>query len=142
MWTHRTIIIPYELINLAKEACIALTGSASEGLFNTLLYKDDPNVISHGISSGYIATEFADVLPCVSYEILEDGTEKETQTEGNISALLMKLADAKFEISIEELQIMFETLYISDEEGTTAMERLGLLFANETPINEPSDPII
>lgn len=141
-WQHRTMIIPIALAEPARSACMALTGSASEGLFTTLLYSKDNPEPTHAISSGYIAGEFADLLPCSSYEILEDGTEKETQTEGNISALLMKLADVNFEISIEELQVMLEMLYISDEECTTAMERLGLSFANETLITEPNDLII
>lgn len=141
-WQHRTLIIPIALAEPARAACMALTGSASEGLFTTLLYPEGGTEATHAISSGYIAGEFADLLPCSSYEILEDGTEKETQTEGNISAILMKLADAEFEISIEELQVMIEMLYVSDEEGTAAMKRLGLSVANETPITEPSDPII
>lgn len=140
MWTFRTIILPIALADQARNLCMALTGSASEGMFTTPLYTS--NTPTHMISSGYIATEFADILPCISYEILEDGTEKETQTEGNISALLMKLGNVDFEISIEELQTMIDLLYVSDEEGTVAMERLGLSFANNTPINEPSDPII
>lgn len=141
-WKHRTLILPYELVDIAKAACIALTGSASEGLFSVPLYKKGSLVTEtpdYAISSGYIAGEFADALPCVSYEILEDGSEKETKTEGNIAILLMKLADAEFEISIEELQALLEQLYISDEEGYIAVNRLGLSFSVDS---HSIDPII
>ena len=62
-WQHRTIITPMALAEPARAACMALTGSASEGLFTTTLYSTEADA-THAISSGYIAGELADLLPC------------------------------------------------------------------------------
>ena len=57
MWTHRTIILPLELADTARDLCMALTGSVTEGMFTTLLYPEGgaEATPTHAISSGYIA---------------------------------------------------------------------------------------
>ena len=77
-WTYRTLILPIALAEPARAACMALTGSASEGLFITPLYSEGTTEPTHAISSGYIAGEFADLLPCGDHA-------------GNVPALLAML---------------------------------------------------
>ena len=86
-WKHRTIIVPIDLAEPARAACMALTGSASEGLFTTPLYSAESDA-THAISSGYIAGEFADLLPC-------------GDQPGNIEALLATLKSVEFPITLE-----------------------------------------
>lgn len=116
-WQHRTIITPIALAEPARAACMALTGSASEGLFTTPLYpaeSDEPTQsATHAISSGYIAGEFADLLPC-------------GDQPGNAEALLAMLEDVGFPITIDELDGMLSMIDISKEEPYAAMARLGL----------------
>ena len=114
-WTHRTIITPIALAEPARAACMALTGSASEGLFTTLLYSTEADA-THAISSGYIAGEFADLLPC-------------GDQPGNAEALLAMLEDVEFPITIDELDGMLSMIDISEESAYAAMARLGLLLA-------------
>lgn len=116
-WQHRTIITPIALAEPARSACMALTGSASEGLFTTLLYPtEDGTEATHAISSGYIAGEFADLLPC-------------GDQPGNAEALLALLEDVEFPITIDELDGMLAMIDISEEEPYAAMARLGLSLA-------------
>ena len=103
---------------------MALTGSASEGLFTTLLYPDGGTEPTHAISSGYIAGEFADLLPC-------------GDSPGNQAALLAMLEGVEFPISAEELTGMLAMIDISEEDGPAALARLGLSL-NE-PIEEPNE---
>lgn len=113
-WQHRTIITPIALAEPARAACMALTGSASEGLFTTLLYPAEGGTEpTHVISSGYIAGEFADLLPC------GDRT-------WNTETLLAMLEGVEFPITNEELAGMLAMIDISDEDADTAMARLGL----------------
>ena len=121
-WTHRTMILPIALAEPARAACMAVTGSASEGLFRTLLYSEGNPEPTHTISSGYIAGEFADLLPCGS-------------DPGNVPALLAMLEEVDFPISAEELTGMLAMIDISDEPAEVALARLGLSL-NE-PIEEP-----
>lgn len=110
-WTFRTIILPVTLADTARDLCMALTGSASEGMFTTPLYTGD--IHTHSISSGYIATEFAEVLPC--------GGEG-----GNIEALMNLLSAVGTEVPAEQLEQLLSIIDISEEEAYVAIDRLGL----------------
>lgn len=112
-WQHRTLITPIALAEPARAACMALTGSASEGLFTTLLYPEVGTEVTHAISSGYIAGEFADLLPC-------------GDSPGNQAALLAMLEGVEFLITPEELAGMLTHIDISEESADEAMARLGL----------------
>ena len=114
-WKHRTIIVPIDLAEPARAACMALTGSASEGLFTTPLYSTEETP-THVISSGYIAGEFADLLPC-------------GDQPGNAEALLATLEGVEFPITIDELAGMLAMIDISEEKPYAAMARLGLSLA-------------
>ena len=112
-WQHRTLITPIARAEPARAACMALTGSASEGLFMTLLYPEGGTEATHAISSGYIAGEFADLLPC-------------GDQPGNIEALLELLKSVEFPITTEELTQLLSMIDIYEEEAYVAIDRLGL----------------
>ena len=112
-WQHRTLIIPIALAEPARAACMALTGSASEGQFTTPLYPEGGTEPTHAISSGYIAGEFADLLPC-------------GDQPGNTEALLELLKSVEFPITTEELTQLLSIIDISEEEAYVAIDRLGL----------------
>ena len=132
-WQHRTLIIPIALAESARAACMALTGSASEGLFTTMLYPEGGTEATqsiadatHAISSGYIAGEFADLLPC-------------GDQPGNIEALLAMLEGVEFPSSAEDLAGMLAMIDISEESADEAMARLGLALEQpDSPELQPS----
>ena len=125
-WQHRTLIIPVALAEPARAACMALTGSASEGLFTTLLYPEGGTEPTHAISSGYIAGEFADLLPC-------------GDQPGNIEALQAMLEGVEFPITGEQLAGMLAMINISEENADEALARLGLaLVQPNSPELQPS----
>ena len=115
-WQHRTLIVPIDLAEPARAACMALTGSASEGLFTTPLYTEGNPEPTHAISSGYIAGEYADLLPC-------------GDQPGNIEALMGLLEGVDFPITPEELAGMLAMIDISEESAYEALARLGLSLA-------------
>ena len=125
-WQHRTLIAPIALAEPARAACMALTGSASEGLFTVLLYPEGGTEATHAISSGYIAGEFADLLPC-------------GDQPGNTEALLAMLEGVEFPITTDELAGMLAVIDISDEAAEAAMGRLGLSLAHPQAPDEGED---
>ena len=125
-WQHRTMILPVALAEPARAACMALTGSASEGLFLRPVYSEVNPEPTHAISFGYIAGEFADLLPCGDHP-------------GNVPALLAMLDGVEFPISAEELTGVLAMIDISDEQGEVALARLGLsLVQPDSPELQPS----
>ena len=140
MWTFRTIILPIAIADIARNLCMALTGSASEGMFTTPLYTssaksgtagDAPTHsiadATHTISSGYIATEFAEVLPC--------GGEG-----GDVETLVGLLSSVGAEVPLEQLEQLLSMIDISEEEPHVALDRLGLSMSDglHEGIDEPS----
>ena len=111
MWTFRTIILPLALADQARDLCMALTGSASEGMFTTQLYTSDTP--THAISSGYIATEFAEMLPC-------------NGEGGNLKTLINLLSSVGTEVPPEQLEQLLSMIDISEEEAYVAIDRIGL----------------
>ena len=124
-WTHRTMITPIALAEPARQACMALTGSASEGLFTTMRYPEGSTEPTHAISSGYIAGELADLLPCGDHP-------------GNVPALLAMLEGVEFPITAEELAGMLAQIDISEEAAEVAMARLGLALVPDEDANADS----
>ena len=125
-WQHRTLLVPVALAEPARAACMALTGSASEGMFTTPLYSEGSTEATHAISSGYIAGEFAALLPC-------------GDQPGNIEALMAMLEGVDFPITFEELAGMLAMIDISDEAAEAAMARLGLSLAHPQAPDEGED---
>jgi hypothetical protein len=98
-------------------AMFDISEEAAEGLFTTLLAMlEGGTEATHAISSGYIAGEFADLLPC-------------GDQPGNAEALLAMLDGVEFPITIDELAGMLAMIDISEEEPYAAMARLGLSLA-------------
>ena len=124
MWTFRTIILPLELADQARGLCMALTGSAAEGMFTTPLYTGDAP--THTVSSGYIATEFAEMLPC-------DGEG------GDVDGLVAMLAGVGTEVPLEQLEQLLSMIDISEEEAYVAIDRLGLALELAAEIWEGDD---
>lgn len=125
-WQHRTIITPVALAEPARAACMAMAGSASEGMFTTPLYPESGTEATHAISSGYIAGEFADLLPC-------------GDQPGNVDALLAMLEGVEYPITTDELAGMLAMIDISEESADTAMARLGLSLAPPQAPDEGED---
>lgn len=125
-WTHRTMVTPIALAEPARAACMALTGSASEGLFITPLYSEGNPEPTHAISSGYIAGEFADLLPC-------------GDRPGNVPALLAMLEGVDFPIAPEELTGMLAMIDISEDPAEVALARLGLSLVPPQAPNEKTN---
>lgn len=122
-WQWRTMIIPVTLADTARAACMALTGSASEGLFVRILH-DGGGVATHAISSGYIAGEFADLLPL---DVLEGGDTVPTRIRpADTSTLAAMLTAADMEINAEALQAMLDSVIVLEGDAHAYLGHLSL----------------
>lgn len=122
-WQHRTLIIPIALAEPARAACMALTDSASEGLFVRMLH-DGGGVATHAISSGYIAGEFADLLPL---DTLADGDAAPTRTRpADTDTLAAMLSAVDMEIGAEALHTLLDSVIVMEGNAHAHMYRLGL----------------
>lgn len=110
-WIHKCIIVEESNVQLARQLCASLAGSAGDGMFTTALSTDSSLPPTHWISSGFISSEFIDLLSDV------DALNAVCQSEG---------LSAKFNIQRQDLVNLLESSSITEEEPLIALSRLGL----------------
>ena len=114
-WVHRCIIVEDSKVQLARQLCAALAGSAGDGMFTTALSSDSSLPATHWISSGFISSEFVDALS--NAEVLES-----TYQSTGLST--------EFNIQKQDLVDLLDTSSITEEEPLAALDRLGLKLVN------------
>lgn len=114
-WIHRCIIVEDSKVQLARQLCAALAGSAGDGMFTTALSLDSSLPATHWISSGFISSEF--VVALSDAEVLDSIC----QSTG---------LSTEFNIQKQDLVDLLDTSSITEEEPLAALERLGLKLVN------------
>lgn len=118
----RTIVIPAALQTKAQGLCAGLAGAAGDGMFTTGLSATGTAPATHYISSGPISDDMAALLPCTTVD-----AEGIATTAPGMPSAVPALA-AKVDITVTEQQInaLYASIDVSDQEPFQAMARLGL----------------
>lgn len=135
-YTHRTIIVPAAFQQLAQGLCeAAAEGDAGAGMFTTGLSPNGEEPATHYISSGGIATEFADILPLTmvtpSTEIGEPDVI--TTRPGNVAVVETMAAQAGITLPTGTIAALFAAIDVSEQGPFDAMARCGLKLVQEAP---------
>ena len=125
-WTHRTLIVPVDQVELARSLCAALAGPAGEGMFTTPLSPTGFFPATHYISAGLIEDNFADLLPLTSVSYAEDDTPSIETRPGDIDLIVQLAADAELPITEAEVSALLAAVDVSDQAAEDALARLGL----------------
>ena len=133
-WTHRTLIVPANQVELARSLCAALAGPAGEGMFNTPLSPTGLYPATHYISAGLIEEQFANLLPLTAVARAEDGTPTTSIRPGNAAFTAQLAADAGLPFMGEEISTLFASVDVSEQPAEEAFVRLGLQMIAEPEI--------
>lgn len=133
-WTHRTLIVPVDQVELARSLCAALAGPAGEGMFNTPLSSSGDLPATHYISAGLIEEQFADLLPLTSVSYAEDGTPSVETRPGNVALTTQLASAAGLPITEAEVSALLAAVDVSDSAAEDALARLGLKIIIEPEI--------
>lgn len=115
-----TLIVPAHLRDTAAALCEQIAGPAGAGMFITPLYSESSEP-SHYISTGWIADEFRDALPCT---VVTDEGEEMRPTDLGALADMADAAGVPFEQ--EQVEALLGQCYITTDPWRVAVERLGL----------------
>lgn len=126
MWTHRTLIVPANQVELARSLCAALAGPAGEGMFNTPLSATGLYPATHYISAGLIEEQFAAILPLTVVTYGEDGTSSVETRPGNVALTVQLAVDAELPITEAEVSALLAAVDVSEQSAEDALVRLGL----------------
>ena len=124
----RTIIIPAAVATNARALCKGLAGQAGDGMFTTGLSATGNAPATHYVSSGPISDEMAALLPCTSVTQV-DGKDVVTTTPGQPAAVPALAAKAGITTTLAQINALYASIDVSDQEPFAAMARLGLQIA-------------
>ena len=130
-WTHRTLIVPTNQVELARSLCAALAGPAGEGMFTTPLSPTGFFPATHYISSGYIFDDFAALLPLTTATQTVNGEREASTTEttrpGNVAFVEGLAAQAGITLPAGTIAALFDAIDVTELGPWEAMARLGLV---------------
>ena len=98
-YSHRTLIVPDNLVVFARELTLSIAGQSAENMWNTALSNTGELSITHWISSGMISNDFVGIIPFIEYD--SEGTEVKTKGQPDVCQYLA--SQAGFNTSIEEI---------------------------------------
>jgi hypothetical protein len=125
-WIYRTIVVPDSQVEFARQLTAAVAGSAGQGMYTTpLASTEEPTVTTYWISAGLISEEFAEMLPLMQFT--EEGWI--VVSEGNPEMVAEVSRSNGFEVTSEQVQELFSTSYVSQEDAFACMNALGLAIA-------------
>ena len=128
----RTLIIQADTADLAREIASTLSPAGS-GMWTTGLYSDGKPPATHYISTGYIGPEFAYMVPQQIYLQDESGAWQLVETlPGNPEAVTQACNANGLEVTLEQVQAIFDTADVTDQDPFVAMQRLGLTLVQES----------
>lgn len=128
VWVRRTIIVPVVHANFARDLCALLAGPSGAGMFYPMLHTD--GIHTHYINGpGYLSKEFTDLLPFTQYQAGGDPI----RTPGQPAIVAAMATALGMPTTAEQVQALFGATDITDEDGATAMARLGLSIPPESP---------
>lgn len=138
MWTHRTIIVDADQVELARSLCAALAGPAGEGMFSTPLSASGLFPATHYISAGLIEDKFAAILP-LDIPATED--TKAQRIPGQPEAVLVALPEGyEPKLTPAEVEALFAAIDVTEGDALARMQTLGLAMCQANS-EDPSEEI-
>jgi len=128
----RTLILPASVTPLAQQIAATLS-PAGAGMWTTGLAPTATDAPTHFISTGYIAPEFAHMVPEQTWEQGEDGAWVRISTAtGSPQAVTEACNAAGMEVTLAQVLAVFDAADVTEQEPFVAMARLGLVMAQTT----------
>jgi len=126
--THRCMIVPASHAEFARGMSSAIAKSSGDGMWTTPLSPTGLMPATHFISVGLIDTKFADLMPLTQYPF----DAEPIHTKGQISDIVHLAAQAGFDATAEQVQLLFDNCDCSEQMPHEALARVGLVLASES----------
>ncbi len=132
----RTMILAADTIDLARELAASF-GPGGSGMWLTPLSADGTEPATHFISSGYIPEAFAYMVPSQTWAMDENGNWVMVSSDPGNPQAVYEAATAQGVIcTLAEVEAVFNTADVTDEEPFAAMGRAGLKIV-QPPMEAP-----
>ena len=127
----RTFILPANVTPLAQEIAATLSPGGA-GMWTTGLSPTGAEPATHFVSTGFVAPEFAHMVPEQSWIQDEDGVWVQTGSNpGNPVAVYEACTAAGMTVTLEQVEAIFAVADVTEQEPFVAMGRMGLVIAQD-----------
>jgi hypothetical protein len=126
MTVDRCIIIPASAQANAQKLCAGLSPNGGQGMFIVGLSASGNAPATHYISAGPISSDMAALLPCKYVTVDAQGNQQITTTLGHPELVPALAAKAGITVTRAQIDALYASVDISDQEPFAAMARLGL----------------
>jgi hypothetical protein len=126
----RTLILSAAVTPLAQQIASTLS-PAGAGMWTTPLAPSTEGPATHYISTGYISSEFAHMVPCQAWVQDEGGAWVVAEvTPGSPEAVTQACNALGMAVTLAEVQAVFAGADVSAQEPFVAMGRMGLVMVS------------
>jgi hypothetical protein len=123
----RTLIVPAEDAILARKIADTIGGEGSHGMWETPLGPTTEGPITYYVSSGYIAPEFAYMVPCTTWALDDEQQWVIVDQEmGNPTAVCEACVAAGLDVTQDTINGLFERADVTAQDPWVAFARLGV----------------
>lgn len=123
----RTLIVPAPYVTTAQTIAAALD-SGGAGMWTTALASvDDPTVVTHYVSSGWISGAWEPYIPFHRWEYSDTETwNKIVVYAGDSEGLVTLCSTHNLSVTHEDITTLFTAADVTDSDPTTVFTRLGV----------------
>ncbi len=130
-WAFRTMIVPSDYQQFASTLASAVGGLAGEGMFIVGLSVDGSEPATNYVSSGYIGSDFAALLPLDTYTTEIDPQTGQpvvihTHKDGNPAAVAAAANQAGLPVTVQQVTNLFNASDVTEQDPFVAFARLNL----------------
>jgi hypothetical protein len=130
----RTLILPANITPLGQKIAATMLPDIVS-MWTTGLSPTGAEPATHFISTGFISSEFASMVPKQLWEIDKSGAwAKISNTPGNPVAVYETCKIAGMIVTLEEIEAAFAVADVTEQEPFTAMQRMGLMLVHSDPL--------
>lgn len=136
-YVFKTLIVDAQDVVLAREIAATLGKAGGEGMWLTGLSSDGQEPATHYVSTGYVSSELAALVPTAFYEQNEEGQWVQTDyIPGNASMVVAACvaADPPLEVTVEQVEAIYSRSDVTEQDPYIAFNRLGIQMV-QTPLN-------
>ena len=140
----RTLIVPADQAEIARTIAATLDPANCQGMFTTPLSPTGDEPATHYISSGYINSGFANLVPFTVWAQQNDPPEwvEVSHSPGHPAKTFELCAEAGLEYPLEDIEVMYASSDVTAEDPWVALGRIGLQIVQPVESAETNKAVV
>lgn len=140
MDVFRTMVVTADDAPLARQLAASIDPTHSDGMWTTALAAEgEPTVATHYVSTGFVSSAFASVLPLAEWSLVDGVWTRTGYLPGNPASVVAQAAalDPPLVVTEASVAAMFARSDVTTDDPWAVFRRMGLVMVSVDPGPEP-----